>query len=170
MPPLILGRVNLAIATARIYNKIRSNGLSSREVFTHRDQFSHQQIPLEDKQVIFEKHTSALKNHQYSEQNKSRGNLIRQAPGISIGDLVHLCNDKSKHHPRDRYIVTNTSGHWCQVRKFVGSQLRSNAYKIPMIKCIVCHLQTRYSLALQRQRRMNGNVKSICVVIKSPFI
>ena len=95
-------------------------------------QFPHQQIPLEDKQVIFEKHASALRNHQYSEQNKSRGNPIRQAPDISIGDLVHLCNDKSKHHPRDRYIVTSISGHWCQVRKFVGSQLRSNAYKIPM--------------------------------------
>ena len=124
--------INLAIATARINNKIRSNGLSAREVFTHRDQFSHNQIPLEDKQVIFEKHASALKSHQYSEQNKSRGNPIRQAPSISVGDLVHLCSDKSKHHPRDRYLVTSVSGHWCQVRKFVGSQLRSNAYKIPM--------------------------------------
>ena len=42
-----------------------------------------------------------------------------------------MTTDKSKHHPRDRYIVTSTDGHWCQIRKFVGSQLRTNPYKVP---------------------------------------
>ena len=45
---------------------------------------------------------------------------------------MHLCSDKSKHHPRDRYLVTSIDGNWCQVRMFVGSQLRANPYKIPL--------------------------------------
>ena len=48
----IISESNLAIITARLNSKIRSNGLSSQEVFTHRDQFSHHQIPFEDKQLI----------------------------------------------------------------------------------------------------------------------
>ena len=128
----IITESNLAIITARLNNKLRSNGLSSREIFTQRDQFSHQQIPLEDKQIIFEKHASALKNHQYSESFKSRNNPTRQNADVAIGDLVHLCSDKSKHHPRERYLVTSIDGNWCQVRKFVGSQLRTNPYKVPL--------------------------------------
>ena len=119
----IITESNLAIITARLNNKLRSNGLSSREIFTQRDQFSHQQIPLEDKQIIFEKHASALKNHQYSESFKSRNNPTRQNADVAIGDLVHLCSDKSKHHPRERYLVTSIDGNWCLVRKFVGCDL-----------------------------------------------
>ena len=85
-----INNLNLAIATACINNKTRYSGLSSREVFTHRHQSSYRQIPLEDKQLIFEKHASALKNHQYSVHKRSKGNQIRQAPDIRVGDLVHL--------------------------------------------------------------------------------
>ena len=121
----------LALVTARLNNRIRGNGLSAREVLLQRDQFSHKQIPIQDREIIFDKHAKAIKAHQYSELQKSNGKPIRQPPTIRIGDLVHLTTDKSKHHPRDRYIVTSTDGHWCQIRKFVGSQLRTNPYKVP---------------------------------------
>ena len=73
-----------------------------------------------------------LKNRQYSESCKSRNNPIRENANVTIGDLVHLCSDKSKHHPRERYLLTNIDGNWCRVRKFVGSQLQANLYKVPL--------------------------------------
>ena len=51
---------------------------------------------------------------------------------VNIGDLVHLYNDKDKHHPRSRYIVTGKDGIWLQIRKFTGSKLRTLAYKVKL--------------------------------------
>ena len=126
----VINDITLAIITARLNNKIRSNGLSAREILTQRDQFLNNHLPLNDKDLIFDKHAKALKAHQYSELSKSHGKPIRLAPKLSLGDLVHLCSDKSKHHPRDRYIVTALEGNWCQIRKFTGTQLRANPYKV----------------------------------------
>ena len=48
----------LALVTARLNNRIRGNGLSAREVLMQRDQFSHRQIPIQDREVIFDKQRS----------------------------------------------------------------------------------------------------------------
>ena len=49
---------------------------------------------------------------------------------ISVGDLVYLYADKNKLNARPRYLVVDVQGHWCYLRKFVGRQLRQNAYKV----------------------------------------
>jgi len=40
--------LSLAIATARLNSRLRSQGLSSRELWTQRNQFSNEQIPIND--------------------------------------------------------------------------------------------------------------------------
>ena len=51
-----LGRVvsplTFAIATSSLYSRIRSRGLSSREMWAQRDQFSNQQLPLADDHLV----------------------------------------------------------------------------------------------------------------------
>ena len=64
--------------------------------------------------------------------SKSGGNPPLKPPNVNIGDLVHLYNDKDKHHPRSRYLVTGKDGIWLQIRKFTGSQLRTLAYKVKL--------------------------------------
>ena len=54
---------------------------------------------------------------------------------VAIGDLVYLYCDRNKSRGRDRYLITPIDGAWCQVRKFVGSQLRSTTYRFKKAEC-----------------------------------
>ena len=55
--------VTLAVATANLNARLRSRGLSAREMWTQRDQFSNQQIPLQDQDIILRQHAQRLTNH-----------------------------------------------------------------------------------------------------------
>ena len=55
--------VALAIATANLNARIRSRGLSAREMWSQRDQFSNQQIPLLDQELILKQNQQRLSNH-----------------------------------------------------------------------------------------------------------
>ena len=50
-----VNELDLAVATARLNSRIRSQGLSSRELWTQRNQFTNEQIPLSDHQQILVK-------------------------------------------------------------------------------------------------------------------
>ena len=58
--PLTLSKI-----TASLNNRIRSDGLSARKIFYQRDQFTNEQIPLRDRDVILAKHGRALANHRH---------------------------------------------------------------------------------------------------------
>ena len=47
-----VSKVGLAIATARLNSRLRFSGLSSRELWTQRNQFTHEQFPVSDSQFI----------------------------------------------------------------------------------------------------------------------
>ena len=55
---------------------------------------------------------------------------MASSPLIAVGYLVYLYCDRNKSRGRNRYLVTSTDGAWCQVTKFVGSQLRSTTFRI----------------------------------------
>jgi len=61
---------SLAIATARLNSRLRSQGLSSRELWTQRNQFSNEQIPINDLQHILAKLKAHQSNHPFSEVAK----------------------------------------------------------------------------------------------------
>lgn len=127
--------VGLAIATARLNSRLRFSGLSSRELWTQRNQFTHEQLPLSDSQFILAKHDLRSSNHPFSEMSKNPRGLVPNSPSLQVGDLVYLVSDKDKSRARDRYLVVSTDSPWCFVKKFSGSQLRASSYKVKLSEC-----------------------------------
>ena len=129
--------LTLALATNRLNSRLRGNGLSARELWTQRDQFTSEQIPISDRDIIMTQHNRRLSNHGPSVKSKAP---TRPPPSqdvdIHVGDLVYLRTDRSKTHTRPRYLVCTVEDEWCNIRKFVGSQLRSTSYRVRRSDCL----------------------------------
>ena len=127
--------VTLAVATACLNSRIRSRGLSARELWTQRDQFQNRQIPLTDLDVILKQHEQRLSNHPLSEKSKNPLQKPFCQHNLEVGDIVYLNSDRNKSKARNRYLLVSMDGSWCYVRKFVGSQLRSVSYRVRKYDC-----------------------------------
>ena len=125
----------LSVATTHLNSRIRCHGLSSREMWTQRDQFTNSQIFLTDQALIREQHLQRLANHPHSETSKAPRSVLRSSPSITVGDLVYLYCDRNKSQSRDRYLVVLVDSEWCNVRKFVGLQLRNVSYRVKKNEC-----------------------------------
>ena len=104
-------------------------------MLTQRDQFTNEQIPITDQDLIISQHQQRLKNHKASEISKAPSGKYHKTPNISVGELVYLYTDRNKHRARDRYIVVSVEGEWCNVRKFIGAQLRRMSYRVKLSQC-----------------------------------
>ena len=124
--------VGLALATARLNSRLRLPGLSSRELWTQRNQFTHEQLPLSDYDLILGKHEQRSTNHASSEKSKNPRGLVPNTPSLHIGDIVYLISDKDKSRARDRYIVVSIDFPWCFITKFSGSKLRATSNKVKL--------------------------------------
>ena len=127
--------VTLSVATATLNSRLRSRGLSAREMWTQRDQFSSQQVPLHDQCLTVQQHEQRIANHHHSEKGKAPIAKYSPAEHITVGDLVYLYSDHNKTRARDRYLVVEVTGSFCNIRKFVGSQLRSSSYRVKTSDC-----------------------------------
>ena len=127
--------LTLAVATSALNSRIRSRGLSSREMWTQRDQFSNKQLPLADDRLIALQHKQRLSNHPHSECSKAPVQQRRPTPLIDVGDLVYLHSDLNKSRARDRYLVVAIAPPFCDIKKFIGSQLRSSSYQVKLSEC-----------------------------------
>ena len=127
--------LSLTLAIARLNSRIRNRGLSAREMWTQRDQFSNNQIPLTDQSLIQRQYELRKSNHSYSEITKAPSGALPESPHLEVGDLVYLYNDRNKTCARDRYLVVSTDNSWCNIRKFVGSQLRNTSYRVKRSDC-----------------------------------
>ena len=114
----------LAIVTAGLNARIRSRGLSSREMMMQRDQFTCEQILINDQDLIMKQNESRKANHPYSEQSKASNSFLENLPNLHVGGLVYLYSDRNKNSGLNRYIVSSVEGSWCNIRRFSGSQLR----------------------------------------------
>ena len=130
-----VGEVGLALATARLNSRLRFSGLSSLELWTQRNQFTHEQLPLSDYQLLLDRHKHRSTNHAYSEKSKNPRGLLANTPPLQVGDIVYLFSDKYKSRARDRYVVVSIDTPWCFVKKFRGSQLRATSYKVKLSEC-----------------------------------
>jgi len=129
--------MSLAIATARLNSRIRSRGLSAREMWLQRDQFNNDQIPISDMTLIKAQQESRESNHPYSEHAKSPTKPQPQHPCVQPGDLVYIITDKSKTHARERYLVSSVNDNWCFIKKFSGPRLRDTSYKVKVSECML---------------------------------
>ena len=130
-----VSEVTAAVASANLNSRIRSRGLSSREMWYPRDQFSNRQLPVSEEDLISKQHDQRLINHPYSMNSKAPLALPRPTPSIEVGGLVYIQSDRHKSRARDRYLVTTVEGTFCNVRKFIGPQLRSTSYSIKKSEC-----------------------------------
>ena len=143
------------MATANLNTRVRNRGLSAREMWPQRDQFTNTQIPFSDLQVVRQQHSLRLRNHPASERSKAPGCCPCPATRVQVGDLVYITSDGSKTNARNRYLVVSVDGLWCNVRTFSGSQLRSTSYRVKLSECYrvpdltetTSNLSRRYSSA-----------------------
>ena len=119
----------LAIATARLSSRVRAQGLSAREIWYQRDQFSHDQLPLSDRRLIQQQNESS---HVPSEKSKVPIGVRHRDTDVSVGDLVYLFTDWNKHHPP---VSVSVDGSWCNIKKNSGAQLRSSSYRVKQCEC-----------------------------------
>jgi hypothetical protein len=130
-----VSELGLSVVIARLNSRIRNCGLSSRELWTQRNQFTNEQLPLSDRALILSQHENRLRNHPYSEKSKIKGHKPLSCQELSVGDIVYLVNEKSKLKARDRYLIISIESPWCYIKKFSGSQLRATSYKIKLSEC-----------------------------------
>ena len=130
-----VSRKTLAVATANLNSRIRTRGLSAREMWTQRDQFSNKHIELLDQELILKQHELRSINHQHSEKSKAPKGVLPPSASLAIGDLVYLYSDGNKTASRNRYLVCSVDENWCNVRKLVGTQLRNASYRVKKSEC-----------------------------------
>ena len=122
----------LALAISAVNSRIRSNGLSSREVLFKRDIFTNENLNFHDDNISKFKHEKRLQNHPSSELSKSGGKPPAERIVLSVGDIVHVKSDGTKHKAREFYLVTavdQDSGE-AEIQKFCGNQLRAKKYTV----------------------------------------
>lgn len=87
-------QLELATAIARLNCRIRYSGLSAREVWTQRNQYTHDQLPLSDREIIIQQYKNRVQNHPHSEASKHKSQKILKSEPIAVGNLVYLYGDR----------------------------------------------------------------------------
>ena len=143
----------LSVATAALNSRIRSRGLSAREMWTQRDQFSNAQLPVRDAELAATQRHLRNINHAHSETSKAPHTPRRAVPALCVGDVVYVHSDRDKSRARDRYLVVAVEPPFCNIRKFAGSQLRSASYRMRMSDCFKVPSEVCETVHGQRARR-----------------
>ena len=130
-----VSEVVLMKAVCTLNSRIRSNGLSSKEMFTRRDQTSGSHLNFSDKGLSDAKHSVRVKNHAYSSKSKARGSASAKSWPVNIGDLVYLKDEGSKFQPRESYIIVDERESKLLLQKISKSGLLSSKqYWVPKNK------------------------------------
>ena len=132
----MVSSVDLAIATANLNARLRSRGLSAREMWYQRDQFTNAQIPVTDQFLISSQNSKRIQNHKASERSKTPNRVLSDPPDVEVGDIVYVVGDRSKLQGRPRYMVTRIDDAWANIVKFSGRQLRNTTYRVRRDECI----------------------------------
>ena len=110
--------------------RIRKPGVSAREMWTKRNQFTNEQLPIDDLLLMNNKAHEKEKSHIPSAKYKARGKKNPQSIILEKGDLVYINSDRDKLKERERYIVVSIADKTCEVQKFTGNQLRARVYTV----------------------------------------
>lgn len=106
----------LSTAIARLHSHIRDGGLSAREMYTQSNQFTHEQLPMCDKDIIVQKQAQRDSNHISSALSKANSKGPGPIHVPSIGDIVYLYSDRDKTKARPRYIVVSKNDEWLYIK------------------------------------------------------
>ncbi|KAK2548508.1 hypothetical protein P5673_031291 [Acropora cervicornis] len=125
---ILHGHARLSFTTRASWLAIQSECKDLRRTHAHLVQGTRPSKKLTN-------HNQRLINHPHSMKSKAPLALPCPTPDIEVGDLIYIHSDSNKSRARDRYLVTNVEGSFCNVRKFIGSQLRSTSYRIKKSGC-----------------------------------
>ena len=115
----------LATAVRNTNSRVRSNGLSAREIIMKRDNFTNDPINFSDDHLKSFKYEKRVQNHFHSAVSKSRGGSSPEDVTFNSGDIVHIKSDGTKHRVRDFYLIANVDYDQEDVylQKFCGNRL-----------------------------------------------
>ena len=130
-----VSELSLVIAVARLNSCIHYSGVSARELWTQQSEFTHEQLPISDRENRLCQHTLRKLNHTSSEKSKHKSGKTVNSYNVDVGDLVYLYSDRGKSRARSRYLVVSIDGEWCFIKKFSGNRLRSSSYKVKREEC-----------------------------------
>ena len=123
--------LELSEAIANLNGRIRTPGMSAYEQWTQRDQVSGEQLPINDRKLILEKHQQRIQNHAASEKCKSKGKPALPTPKIDIGTLVYVYTDRDKTEARPRYMVCGfTDQGLVSLRRFSTKLFSKQTYDV----------------------------------------
>ena len=90
---------------------------------------------MHDQSIIIQQNDQRSAYHTHSEKAKAPTSRRHPANHITVGDLAYLFSDRNKTRARDRCLVVEVTGSFCNIRKFVGSQLRITSYRVKTSDC-----------------------------------
>ena len=122
----------LAVIVNQLNSRIRNRGLSAWEILCQRNQFTGEQIDINDLSLSEQQAQLRVSNQEYSAKHKARGRPPAQEASIVKGSLVYIKSEGDKTRARERYIVVDVNDSSCTVQKFVKSQLRSKQYQLKL--------------------------------------
>ena len=129
----------LATALSNFNHRIRSNGLSAKEILLRRENYTSEPINFDDKGIQMFRYEKRLQNHPYSEKSKSHNSTMKENDLIAKGDIVHLKLEGSKHKARELYLVTSIDYdlQQAEIQKFTDKQLRPKKYTVQLSEIFV---------------------------------
>ena len=122
----------LAVVVNQLNSRIRNRGVSAWEIINQRDQYTGEQLALDDLKLSEQQMDIRVDNQGASAKCKSRGRPAAIKASIRKGSLVYIKSEGSKNSVRERYIVVDVDDEHCVVQKFVKSQLRSKRYSLKL--------------------------------------
>ena len=137
-----ISQSQLALVTATLNMRLRNRGLSAREIVQQRDPHTGDQLNISDNLLGAAQHAKRLANHPSSALSQSPSGLAASPATLSIGTLIYVKRDGTKHTARDLYIVTSMGPPFLHARKLVGFQFRNRPYKLKYTEVYVapsCH-------------------------------
>lgn len=122
----------LAVIVNQLNSRIRNRGLSAWEILCQRNQFTGEQIEVDDLTLSEQQAQLRATNQEHSARFKARGKPPAAEADISKGSLVYIKGEGDKTRGRERYIVTEVGDGHCVVQKFVKSQLRNKKLQLKL--------------------------------------
>ena len=122
----------LAVVVNQLNSRIRNRGLSAWEILCQRNQFTGEQIDINDLALSEQQAQLRAANQEYSSKHKSHGKPPAQEANISKGSLVYIKSEGDKTRARDRYLVVDVKEDSCVLQKLLKSTLRAKQFQLKL--------------------------------------
>ena len=93
---------DLAVVAKLMNDRVRNRGVTAKEVLTRRDCVTNSPKDIDDRQLAQQQFQNRLESNQQSQQRRESPPTDTQ---YHVGDVVFVRAQRSKHQPREQYII-----------------------------------------------------------------